>query len=240
MICIIPARFSSTRLKGKLLIPIQNKPLIQWTIENAIKMNLFSKVIVATDHEEIASIARKCNAIPIMTSESCSNGTERIHEAMETRPDLFDDSLIFNLQGDHPFVAKETILAIAKLFKKDPTLLMGTAVFPMEGEKNFKNPNYVKCVFDKDQNAIYFSRSPIPHQKETCHFHYHIGIYAYTQSFLKTYKKMPQTPLQKLEDLEQLKVIENGYKLKVAIVEDLPLGVDVEEDLNKIEKYLCP
>ncbi len=239
IIGIIPSRYNSTRFPGKLLYPIFNKPLIQHTFENAKKSKALDDLIIATDDKKIKQEADKFNAKTLMTDVNCQNGTDRIIDAILKNKDLQTSDIIINIQGDHPQINANTIDAVVKMLAKDTSAEVSTAVTKV----NYKiavSENIVKCVFDKNNNAMYFSRSLIPYSKnKDTDYYYHIGIYAYRTKFLLNMRNMQKSNLQKSEDLEQLQILENGYKIKVAVVDDIPLGVDVFDDIKKVEKVLC-
>jgi 3-deoxy-manno-octulosonate cytidylyltransferase (CMP-KDO synthetase) len=291
-IAIIPARYKSSRFPAKPLAHILGKTLIQRTYENVAQHNLLKDIYVATDHEQIyehvLSFGGKC----IMTSEKCKNGTERILEATQKIADLNDETIIVNIQGDHPCISYNTLKNVVYILKNDKDAYVATAA-SLISIKEAQNFNIVKCVFDKEQNGLYFSRSCIPFVKnntqlytdrdsksgrrakpcasdfkrskqplfegnrgdaellkyvdawegasplfESQSVYYHVGIYAYKLHFLKTYNLLEDTPLQKAEDLEQLKILENGYKIKIALVQEQELGVDIPQDINKLELFL--
>lgn len=233
---LIPARFHSTRFPGKLLKNLLNKPIIQHTFEHAKQCSSIDDVYVATDDLKIAENIEKIGGKVIFTSESCKNGTERIIEAIEKTPDLQKYDVFINLQGDHPFVCEKTIQALIDQLASDPRTLIATAVIEISAEKA-KLPQVVKCVFDCDQRALYFSREKIPHNGKK--YYQHVGIYAYRMEFLQVYKKLKTSSLEEAEDLEQLRFLENGYAIKVALVNEISYSVDTPEDLSNLENYLC-
>lgn len=240
IIACIPARYNSTRLPKKALAVVNDKPLIQHTYENAKECNILDNIIVVTDHEEIFSLVNSFGRA-LMTPENCKNGTERIAYAIQNHKDLQKADIILNIQGDHPFVSSKTIESIVDILLKDDTACVSTAVCKSSSLEDYKNKNIVKCVFDNNQNALYFSRAPIPFIKSenNLYFYHHIGIYAYRKDFLLQYLNLNNTLLQESEDLEQLKVLETGYKIKIAIVEEKTLGIDTLKDLKEMEKCLC-
>lgn len=239
--CIIPARFNSSRFPGKLLAKAQGKTVLQHTFEKAQACDGIDALYVATDDERIRSHVLEIGGKVLWTSPECQNGTERILNALENHPELVQSSFIVNLQGDHPCTNPDTIDSIVKILKSDPNAVMSTAVTKIYHLEDYLSPHIVKCVFDSFFNALYFSRSPIPYHrpKEIPDAHAHIGIYCYKTDFLKKLGDKSLTPLQKSEDLEQLKVLENGHRIKIAVVEETILGVDTPNDLKKLEEYLC-
>ncbi|KAF3789656.1 3-deoxy-manno-octulosonate cytidylyltransferase [Nymphaea thermarum] len=237
---IIPARFSSSRFQGKPLVNILGKPMIQRTWERAKLATTLDHVVVATDDARIAECCREFGADVIMTSESCQNGTERCCEALQKLKKKYD--IVVNIQGDEPLVEPEIIDGIVKALQSAPDAVFSTAVTALNPDDGM-DPNRVKCVVDKHGYAIYFSRGLIPFNKSgkiNAEFPYllHLGIQSYDAKFLKVYPQLPSTPLQLEEDLEQLKVLEHGYRMKVIKVNHDSHGVDVPEDVEKIESFM--
>ncbi|CAN1154468.1 3-deoxy-manno-octulosonate cytidylyltransferase, mitochondrial [Linum perenne] len=237
---IIPARFASSRFPGKPLVQILGKPMIQRTWERAKLATSLDHVVVATDDEKIAACCRGFGADVIMTSESCQNGTERCNEALQKLEKKYD--VVVNIQGDEPLIEPEIINGIVKALQATPDAVFSTAVTALKPEDAY-DPNRVKCVVDNKGYAIYFSRGLIPYNKSgkvNPRFPYllHLGIQSYDAKFLKVYPELQPTPLQLEEDLEQLKVLENGYKMKVIKVDHEAHGVDSPEDVGKIEALM--
>ncbi|XP_074311088.1 3-deoxy-manno-octulosonate cytidylyltransferase, mitochondrial-like isoform X2 [Silene latifolia] len=214
---IIPARYASSRFEGKPLVDILGKPMIQRTWERAKLASMLDQVVVATDDDKIANCCRGFGADVIMTSESCRNGAERCSEALQKLGKKYD--IVVNIQGDEPLIEPEIIDGIVKALQCSPDAVFSTAVTSLKPEDAF-DPNHVKCVIDNLGYAIYFSRGLIPFNKSgkvNSDFPYllHLGIQSYDAEFLKIYSDLTPTPLQLEEDLEQLKVVENGYKMKI-------------------------
>lgn len=237
---IIPARYASSRFEGKPLVNILGKPMIQRTWERAKLASTLDHIVVATDDEKIAECCRGFGADVIMTSESCRNGTERCNEALQKLDKKYD--VVVNIQGDEPLIEPEIIDGIVKALQAAPDAVFSTAVTALKPEDAF-DPNRVKCVVDNHGYAIYFSRGLIPYNKTgkvNLQFPYmlHLGIQSYDTKFLKIYPELRPTPLQLEEDLEQLKVLENGYKMKVIKVDHEAHGVDIPEDVEKIETLM--
>lgn len=244
-LAIIPARYASTRFPGKLLTPIGDKTLIQHTYENAKRCRMLSEVLVATDDLKILRHVESFGGRAVMTAPTCLNGTERASEAYKTHylPNAHPLDVIINLQGDEPSVEPETIEAIIQQLLDDPSAMMSTAVSPIFSEEEALNPSVVKCVVNSRNEAIYFSRELIPASKSKkfnpeTNYYKHIGIYAFRPDFLLKYVTLENTPLQMSEDLEQLKVIEHGYSIKVAFIKHSIIGVDTPEDLKRVEPFL--
>ncbi|KAJ6301528.1 hypothetical protein OIU77_015772 [Salix suchowensis] len=234
---IIPARYASSRFEGKPLVNILGKPMIQRTWERAKLASTLDHIVVATDDEKIAECCRGFGADVVMTSESCQNGTERCNEALQKLDKKYD--VVVNIQGDEPLIEPEIIDGIVKALQAAPDAVFSTAVTALKPEDAF-DPNRVKCVVDNRGYAIYFSRGLIPYNKTgkvNPQFPYmlHLGIQSYDSKFLKIYPELQPTPLQLEEDLEQLKVLENGYKMKV---DHEAHGVDIPEDVEKIETLM--
>lgn len=234
---VIPARYGSSRFPGKPLAEINGKTLIQLTFENAKRCSLLSNLIVATDDQRIQETVSKFGGNTVLTSENCATGTDRIAEVLDHNNALKTSDIIVNIQGDEPCLEPEVMESVVKELILDPSIQMATAASKIHSREDLRNPHIVKCVVDLNHHAIYFSRSPIPSGDGPSLRH--IGIYAYRKDFLKVYTTLPKTPLQLAEDLEQLKVIEHGYKIKVAVVESKSIGVDTPEDLDEVKKLLC-
>lgn len=233
---IIPARFASTRLPGKVLADICGKPLIQWVYERASKAKLLDGLLVATDDERVFNAVKAFGGEAAMTSPSHPNGSSRAAEAAEH----MDVDIVVNVQGDEPLIDSVMIDEVVKLMEDNPDEVSATLVRPV-APRDYGNPGVVKTVCDKNWNALYFSRSliPYPHNPLQIPVYEHIGIYAYTKDFLLTYAKLPSTPLSEAESLEQLRVLEHGYRMKVAVTkcEDAGFCVDTQEDLDKMRRY---
>lgn len=231
---VIPARFSSTRLPGKPLQDINGKPMIQRVYEN-VKKSKLDRVIVATDDEKIYKEVLAFGGEVVMTSSDHINGSSRIGEVAKK----IEADIIINIQGDEPLVDAETIDFLLTAFEDDKCNMV-TMKSKIEDMEDLKNPNCVKVVTDKNSDALLFSRSQIPYNREKTALKYfkHIGIYGYRKNFLLKYLKMEPTELELTESLEQLRVLENGYKIKVLETDKDFHGVDTFEDLEKIRKIL--
>jgi 3-deoxy-manno-octulosonate cytidylyltransferase (CMP-KDO synthetase) len=238
---IIPARYASTRFPGKLLKLLLGKSVLQRTYERACGSKVLDRIIIATDDQRIYDHASAFCPHVVMTSKNCATGTDRLAEVVENTTLCDDASIIVNVQGDEPCLNPLVIDAISQRLQEDPTASMSTAVVKLKNREEALPTSLVKCVMDQNSNALYFSRSPIPFlQKDiTTTYYGHLGIYAFRKDFILKYHTLPATPLQIAEDLEQLKVLEHGYHIKVAIVDDVALGVDTPEDLKKVEEILC-
>ena len=240
---VIPARFASVRFPGKPLVKILEKSMIQRVYEQALKSKLISEVIVATDNQQIYDTVIDFGGKVEMTSPNIDNGTERVAAVAEKH----EHSLIVNIQGDEPLIDPLAIDKAIKLLIDDSSAVMGTLIKRIEDLTELNNPNLPKVVLDKNNNAIYFSRQAIPYCRDFSNskewlsngkYFRHIGLYVYRKNFLNKYISLPISQLENIEKLEQLRVLEHGYKIKTAIVDYSPQGVDTPEDLLQIIKYL--
>ena len=235
VICVIPARFASTRLPGKPLALIAGKPMIQHVYTKACQAKLPEEVIVATDDQKVADVVKSFGGEVIMTSSTHTSGTDRLAEVALNYPDV---DVIVNVQGDEPMITPQVIDALAEAFIKDEKLTMATLKTLMDPEE-YDNPNVVKVVTDLHDYALYFSRSLLPYpRKKTEDFkaYKHIGIYAYRRDFLLQYAALEPTCLEQIESLEQLRVLENGFKIKVLNTDFHGIGIDTQEDLEAVNK----
>lgn len=232
-VIIIPARYSSTRLKGKLLMEVENKPIIQWVWQAAKKSKLADEVIIATDSEIISKKAQEFGATVEMTSNEHKSGSDRISEVAKRHPEY---DYILNMQGDEPQITPEVIdIAISTLIEGDCDI--STLVRQITDTEQINDPNCVKCVFDNDFNALYFSRCPIPYKRNPDEAKYwaHIGIYGYRRESLLKMTSLNQADIEKAESLEQLRALKNGMKIKVALTTLNPIGIDTQRDLDKFK-----
>lgn len=237
---IIPARYKSGRFPGKPLADILGKSLIRRTYENARRCKTLTELVVATDDQRIFNHVAAFGGEVFMTSPSCRTGTDRIAEL--TRRCFLDADIIVNIQGDEPCLDPAVITKLVNLLMASPDAVAVTAVVPISNPRDIFSPSIVKCVFDVvSKKAIYFSRSPIPFpRKIEPEYFRHMGIYAFRKEFLLRFSDLPDTFLQQIEDLEQLKILEHGYPLHVCVVDDDSIGVDTPDDLKRVENFLCP
>lgn len=235
ILCVIPSRIASTRLPRKPLLPIQGKPMVQWTYENAKKCDAIAEVIVATDDESIASLIKKIGGKAVLTDPAFSTGSERVAAVAEQYPDM---DVVINLQGDEPFVQPGMLKELVAPFLADNAPLMTTLASPLAKEK-YLSPHSVKVITDLQGNALYFSRAPIPYYRvaEKAPVYNHIGLYAFQRDFLKIYKTLPQTPLDKTESLEQLRVLEHGYKIRVCLTRTQTLEINTPEEYEEAQHF---
>lgn len=235
VLCVIPARYASTRLPGKPLADICGKPMICRVYDRAKLAKRVEKTVVATDDERVKRAVEEDGGEAVMTRKDHNSGTDRLAEAVAGYPDM---NLVINVQGDEPIIEPNVIDRLAAAFDDDEDLMMATVKARMDDEEDMRNPNNVKVVTDKDGYALYFSRSLMPYPREDtdCPVYKHIGIYAYRRDFLLKYAKMPQTMLEKTESLEQLRALENGFRIKVIESDANFVGVDTAEDLSRVNE----
>lgn len=238
---VIPARYGSTRFPGKPLAMLGGKPVIQHVFEGASRAGLVSDIIVATDSRQILECVEGFGGKAVLTSQDHPSGTDRIAEAIKDA----DYDIIVNVQGDEPLIRGEMIDQVVSLLDDDRAD-MGTLAVRSSDPAEFANPNVVKVVTDKDGYALYFSRAGIPYHrdggKDTSDRFYpflkHVGIYSYRHHVLKHLTRLEPAPLERVEKLEQLRALYNGYRIKVGITEGETIGVDTPEDLKRVEKWL--
>ena len=233
-LCVIPARYASTRLPGKPLADICGKPMICRVLERASRARKPDKVIVATDDKRICDAVRAEGGEALMTRTDHLTGTDRLAEVAEAYPAV---DLIVNVQGDEPLIEPSAIDDLIAPFEMDENLPMATVMTRMEDAEEQLDPNNVKVVVDKLGYALYFSRSLVPYPRAAAGPVYkHIGIYAYRRDFLLRYARLEPTPLEKAESLEQLRALENGYGIRVLETDCRFVGVDTVEDLALVNK----
>jgi 3-deoxy-manno-octulosonate cytidylyltransferase (CMP-KDO synthetase) len=233
---VIPARFASSRFPGKSLARISGKSMLQHVWERASMARYITHVVIATDDDRIADEARSFKAAVRMTRGDHATGTDRVAEVASADAAA---GYVVNIQGDEPLIDPEAIDAAVLSLLGNPELAMGTLKKRIEVADEVENPNVVKVVTDHYGNALYFSRSPIPHVREAADrgrtlWFKHIGLYVYQRDFLLSYSDLEVGPLEKLERLEQLRALENGFKIRVVETEYDSLGVDTPEDLEKV------
>jgi 3-deoxy-manno-octulosonate cytidylyltransferase (CMP-KDO synthetase) len=253
VIAIIPARYAATRLEGKLLLPINGKPLILHTLEQAKKAKNINRVIVATDDERILQAVQESGHEAVLTSPNHQSGSDRIAEVAENLP---ENSIIVNVQGDEPTIPPSTIEKAVEVLLNDENIVMSTTCEKIEDFRDVLSSDVVKVVTDENGFALYFSRSPIPFPRDAVkkhgslenafqnesslisNFRKHTGLYVYRREFLLKFTKLPQSNLEKVEMLEQLRALENGAKIKVVEVEESSIGVDTKEDFERVREIL--
>jgi len=239
VIGVIPARYSSSRFEGKVLADILGKPMIQHVWERSKQSLLLDDLVIACDDERVARAAAEFGAKTVLTSKGHASGTDRIIEVVNP----LDVKVIINIQGDEPLIQPMMIDAVAQALLDDHSLSMATLMKKIEDPQEISDPHVVKVVVDKNSFALYFSRSAIPHHAENSEvssvdYYKHIGLYGYTKDFLFTYKNMEPSELEQIECLEQLRVLKEGYRIKVLETKYDTIGVDVPEDLEKVKRIL--
>jgi len=244
IIAIIPARYASTRLPAKPLIDLCGKPMIQHVYERTKESKLINRVIVATDHDKIMVAVNKFGGEAIMTPPDLQSGSDRIAFAAR---ELHDADIIVNVQGDEPLIAPEMIDETIKPLIDNPDIQVGTVVKKINSADEISNPNVVKVVLDVNGFAIYFSRSPIPYLRDNVKsdqwhlhntFYKHFGLYIYRRDLLLKFSSWRESQLERMEKLEQLRIIENGHKIKATITKHDSVPVDTIEDANQVRKIL--
>ena len=250
VVAIIPARYGSTRFEGKPLADILGKPMIQHVYEGVCQSKLIKEVIVATDDQRILETVQGFGGRAVITSSEHTTGTDRVAEVAQK----LKSEIIVNVQGDEPLIKGRILDKAIRPFFTDDTLSMSTLMTKLEDVKDWLNPNVGKVVVDQKNFALYFSRSPIPFPRDLNieqllskpfgkkilpkGVFKQIGVYVYSRKFLLQFSKMKHTPLEKLEKLEQLRALENGYRIKVISVDYEPLHVETPEDLQKVVEFL--
>jgi len=252
VVAIIPARYASTRLPGKPLIEIAGKPMILRVVERATQTASIDRVIVATDDERVFQVSAAAGVEVVMTSPEHATGTDRLAEVASE----IDAEIIVNVQGDEPLIDPATIEAAVAPLLADRSIVMSTTCEPIESVEDALKPNVVKVVVDRNGFAVCFSRNPIPFPRAAVMEHgsikaalrarpellktfkKHTGLYAYRRDFLLTYAKLPPTPLEQSEMLEQLRALEHGFRVKVVAVASRSIGVDTPEDLRQVRRIL--
>ena len=252
VVAIIPARYASTRLPGKMLLDIGGKPLIVRTMEQVAQATTVGRVIVATDDQRIFEAVTFAGGEVVMTSSEHASGSDRLAEVAEN---LLEASIIVNVQGDEPLISPDTIDTVVEALIDDRDADIATACEPIANIGELLNFNAVKVVYGDNGYALYFSRSPMPFPRDASlrHdgdpnvaivnepellsiFRKHTGIYAYRRDYLLKFTKLPQTRLEKIESLEQLRALEDGAKIKVVPASTPSIGVDTHEDLDEVRE----
>ena len=233
---VIPARLASTRLPRKLLLSETGQPLLQHTWQSAQRATKPSGLVIAADHEEIAAAVSSFGGRVVMTGPECASGTDRVAEVART---LHDVDIFINVQGDEPEISADAIDLAVELLERDATAVMSTLATPIRDRAKLSDPSCVKVVFDDQRRALYFSRAPIPFARnwddtlltsEPASFHQHIGLYAYRREFLLRIAELPRAPIEKIENLEQLRVLAAGYDIAVGVIDEPTIGIDTPDD----------
>ena len=233
---VIPARLESSRLPRKLLLCETGKSVLQHTYESASKASRPNRIFVAADHADIAAEVTRFGGTVVMTDPAAASGTDRVAEVAES---LHDVDIVVNVQGDEPEIAGTAIDRAIQLLEESPTAVMSTLATPIRDRGQLLDPACVKVVFDQSGQALYFSRSPIPCAREWRDellqadpplFYQHIGLYAYRREFLLQLAKLPRAAIEKVESLEQLRVLFAGFRIQVGVVDEPTIGIDTESD----------
>lgn len=235
VLAVIPSRFAAVRFPGKPLAVILDKPMVQWVYEAAAGARLVDETVVATDDARIAGVVKAFGGKARMTDPAHQNGTERIAEvASHVRCDI-----VVNVQGDEPAMDPRAVDQCVQPLRKDPSILMATLKTPLKDEAEARNPNVVKVVVDKQGDALYFSRSPIPFVRgKPTTVYKHLGIYAYRRDFLLEYIRWEPAALEQAESLEQLRALVNGVRIRVVETQWDSVGVDTPEDVERARALL--
>lgn len=239
VIGVIPARYSSTRFEGKVLADILGKPMLQHVWERARQALLLEDLIIACDDERTLEVAKGFGAKAVLTAKGHISGTDRIIEVVNP----LDVKVVVNIQGDEPLIHPGMIDAVAQALLDEPSVSIATIIKRIENAEELSDPHVVKVVTNKNNFALYFSRATIPYRAQNSEvaspvYYKHIGLYGYTKDFLFTYKNLPASFLEKTECLEQLRVLEEGFRIKVLETKYDTIGVDTPEDLEKVKQYL--
>ncbi len=243
VVAIIPARYASHRFPGKPLAKIAGKPMIQHVVERAKAASILAKVVVATDDKRIADCVTSFGGEYVMTRSDHVSGSDRLAEAAQLL-DISEHDVVVNIQGDQPLFPPAIIEQVAQPLLEDHALPMSTLVYKIVRPEEIDDPNHVKTVFDREMNALYFSRSPIPFQrnpddKRPPSYYKHLGFYAYRKGFLLSFVALPEGEWEHFERLEQLRALEYGYTIRVSITEYDSIEVDTPEDLVRVEAGLA-
>lgn len=239
IIAIIPARYQSSRFPGKPLAQINGKPMIQWVYERVSSIQKISQTYVATDDERIAECVQQFDGEAIMTSAKHESGSDRLAECIEILK-LNEDDIILNIQGDEPLIQEIMVQELISTIS-DQDVYMGTLKERITNVDDIENPNIVKVITDVNDNAVYFSRYPVPYDRSGLKdlvYYRHVGVYAYRVFFLKRFTQLPKSYLEIAESLEQLRVLENSYKIRVLETQCSSIGVDTVEQLKLVEEIM--
>ncbi|HTP95434.1 MAG TPA: 3-deoxy-manno-octulosonate cytidylyltransferase [Burkholderiales bacterium] len=248
-IVVIPARHASTRLPGKVLADLGGKPMVVRVAERAAASGA-AEVVVAIDHPAVADAVKAHGFAVCMTRADHASGTDRLAEVVEVRG-IADSRIVVNVQGDEPLIEPGLIGRVARELHDDALAVAATAACPIHDAESFANPNVVKVVLDHAGRALYFSRASIPHARDAIArgagalppglpAYRHIGLYAYRAGFLRGYAQLAPSALERFEALEQLRMLANGHRIRVAVSEDSPhAGVDTEQDLERVRRLFA-
>lgn len=233
---MIPARYAATRFPGKLMQPLGGKPVIRHTYDATVATGLFDEVVVVTDSEIIFTEITNAGGVAIMSKHEHESGSDRIAAAAAA----MDVDIIVNVQGDEPFVKREPLEKLLMQFE-DATVQVASLMQVLTSQKEIEDPNYVKVAVDKNRNALFFSRSPVPFHRDktiTPVYYEHIGVYAFRKEALINFTNWPMSPLEAAEKIECLRYLENGVPLRMVIVDYMGVEIDTPEDLERAAKLL--
>ncbi len=243
VVCVIPARYASSRFPGKPLALLANHPMIEWVYRRALKARKIDQVMVATDDERIANAVKKFGGNVCMTPSNLASGTDRVAMAVEG----MEADVVINLQGDEPLVDPRLLDALAQVFEERPEVKIATPIAKIHDTRELTDPNLVRVAIDHQGFALFFTRSIIPYLRDVADqsrwieqfpFYKHIGIYAYRKDFLLTLTKIPPGPLEMAEKLEQLRVLENGYRIFTVKTAYQSHSVDTPDDLKRVNALI--
>ncbi|MDX9746304.1 MAG: 3-deoxy-manno-octulosonate cytidylyltransferase [Syntrophales bacterium] len=240
IVCIIPSRYGSSRFPGKPLADLCGKPMLQHVYERVLRVASVTDAVVATDDQRIFDTVLQFGGQAVMTADRHRSGTDRLAEAA-TVLGLDDNDIVVNIQGDQPLFEPLQIDEVVAPLLADPSIPMSTLIYRIVREEEINHPNAVKAVFDRDFFALYFSRATIPYDRDhshEVHYYKHHGIYAYRRHFLETFSTLPQSPLEKLEALEQLRALECGYRIKMVETAYDSVEVDTPAELARVRNIL--
>lgn len=234
ILAVIPARYASQRFPGKPLAQLGDRPMVQWVFEAAKSCPGFDRVIVATDSDMIADRVRSFGGEVELTHGDHSTGTDRVAEVAALYPEF---QAIVNVQGDQPFVTPKMLMQLIEPYLQGQSPDMTTLACPLDARTGYEDPNTVKVLCDRRQRALYFSRSAIPYFRNSVEapVYHHLGLYAFRRDFLTVYAQLTATPLEQCEALEQLRVLEHGYSIRVCQTEKAVLEINTPEDLTKAQ-----
>ncbi len=236
---VIPARYASTRFPAKVLAAINGVPMIEHVWRRCKQCRQLDEILIACDEEVVLNMAKGFGATAVMTALHHPSGSDRIAQAVK---DL-DVEIVVNVQGDEPFIDPATIDALVAAIKADASCQMATVVKEITDEQDFTNPNVVKCVLDKDGYTLYFSRAPIPYNRNPVKpvgmkLYKHVGLYAYRKAFLLKFTSWPKSSLENMEQLEQLRALEQGVRIKTIVTTAESVAVDTPQDLQRAEEFM--
>ena len=236
-IALIPARIGASRFPGKMLATIKGKSVIRRTYESTLNTGLFDQVIVVSDSDEIIAEIQSCGGYAVKSMAEFESGTDRIAEVVQN----LEADIFVNVQGDEPFVQKQPLASLLQLFKEDESIQVASLVQVLEHSEFVKDPNFVKVALDKNNNALFFSRSVIPYPRNTeiaINYYEHIGVYAFKKDALLNFTNWPMTPLESAEKIECLRFLENGVSIKMAVTNYMGVEIDTPEDITRAEELM--